>query len=263
MDENLVFDVGLHKGEDSDFYLRKGFRVVAVEASSELAQTTAQRLQSAIAEGRLNILNVAVAASDGPLTFWVNPAVSVWGTANIDFMERNKRNRRPSVAVTIEGRNFAGILREHGIPYYLKVDIEGFDMLCVQALREFQSRPRYISVESTQSSWEDLLKEFAVFKELGYTKFKVVPQHMVLTQRCPNPAREGKYVEQTFGDNASGLFGEEAPGEWVDETEALRQYRKIFSDYKWRGADSFLRRIRLIPRLIRGSGWYDTHAALG
>ncbi len=30
---DLVFDVGAHKGEDSDFYLNLGYRVVAVEAN--------------------------------------------------------------------------------------------------------------------------------------------------------------------------------------------------------------------------------------
>ena len=29
---DLIYDVGMHRGEDTAFYLRKGFRVVAVEA---------------------------------------------------------------------------------------------------------------------------------------------------------------------------------------------------------------------------------------
>jgi hypothetical protein len=29
---NLIFDLGSHNGQDSDFYLKKGFTVVAVEA---------------------------------------------------------------------------------------------------------------------------------------------------------------------------------------------------------------------------------------
>ena len=32
----LIFDIGCHLGEDSEFYLRKGFKVVAVEANPEL-----------------------------------------------------------------------------------------------------------------------------------------------------------------------------------------------------------------------------------
>ena len=33
---NLIYDVGLHRGEDTDFYLKMGFGVVAVEANPEL-----------------------------------------------------------------------------------------------------------------------------------------------------------------------------------------------------------------------------------
>jgi hypothetical protein len=35
---NLIFDMGLHKGEDTDFYLRKGFDVVAFEANPFLIE---------------------------------------------------------------------------------------------------------------------------------------------------------------------------------------------------------------------------------
>ena len=36
--ENLIYDVGAHLGEDSQHYLAKGFKVVAVEANPDLAQ---------------------------------------------------------------------------------------------------------------------------------------------------------------------------------------------------------------------------------
>ena len=32
MSVQTIFDLGFHEGGDTDFYLRKGFRVVAVEA---------------------------------------------------------------------------------------------------------------------------------------------------------------------------------------------------------------------------------------
>jgi len=34
--EDLVYDVGLHKGEDSAYYLAKGYCVVAFEANPDL-----------------------------------------------------------------------------------------------------------------------------------------------------------------------------------------------------------------------------------
>ena len=42
---NLVFDVGLHRGEDTRFYLAKSFDVVAVEAMPDLARRAAEELR--------------------------------------------------------------------------------------------------------------------------------------------------------------------------------------------------------------------------
>ena len=42
---NLIYDVGLHKGEDAEFYLHKGFRVVAFEADPDLIAFCRERLK--------------------------------------------------------------------------------------------------------------------------------------------------------------------------------------------------------------------------
>jgi len=34
--KKTIFDVGLHKGEDTEYYLTRGFRVVAIEANPDL-----------------------------------------------------------------------------------------------------------------------------------------------------------------------------------------------------------------------------------
>jgi hypothetical protein len=60
-EKDLIYDVGLHKGEDSEFYLKKGFRVVAIEALPALAQIVTERLRPYLDSGQLVILNVAIA----------------------------------------------------------------------------------------------------------------------------------------------------------------------------------------------------------
>lgn len=42
-DENLIFDAGAHRGDDTDFYLGKGFRVVAAEANPILVDHLRRR----------------------------------------------------------------------------------------------------------------------------------------------------------------------------------------------------------------------------
>ena len=49
---DLIYDIGMHKGEDSEFYLRKGFRVVAFEANPELIASCAQRRREFLDRGQ-------------------------------------------------------------------------------------------------------------------------------------------------------------------------------------------------------------------
>jgi hypothetical protein len=67
---SLIFDVGHHDGEDTNFYLAKGFRVVAVEAMASLCDAARERFKSEIASEHLVIESVAVADSAGPVTFY-------------------------------------------------------------------------------------------------------------------------------------------------------------------------------------------------
>jgi len=256
MESDLVYDVGMYKGEDSEFYLKKGFRVVAIEAVSAFAEGAAERLENYIRAGRLIILNVAVANRDGPVTFWENTALNTLCTADLAFSKASDPKRRRSIEKTVRGRSFEGILREFGVPYYLKVDIEGSDLLCLKALKQFESRPRHVSIESTKRSWKNLLEEFAVFKDLGYSKFKVVAQDSWRGQKCPFPAREGQFIDYQFADISSGLFGEEAPGTWLNENEAIKTYRRIFWRYRVSDVLGYFR----LGRFIEPPKWFDTHA---
>ena len=46
--ENLVFDIGLNRGQDTANYLAKGYNVVAVEANPELVEFCSQRFSREI-----------------------------------------------------------------------------------------------------------------------------------------------------------------------------------------------------------------------
>ncbi|OHY36456.1 FkbM family methyltransferase [Cylindrospermopsis raciborskii] len=266
MDKNLIIDVGVHQGEDTEYYLKKGFRVVGIEANPQIYEATKNKLQSYIDNGQLQLLNVAIAPQDGEITFYTNLDKSIWGTTSSDFVVRNEILGTKSEAITVQGARFENILQDFGIPYYLKVDIEGSDILCVQALKHFDTKPQFISIESVKTSWSSLLEEFKLLKELGYQKFKVINQEKTAQQICPYPAREGKYIEHQFEFGASGLFGEETPGHWLSERAAINIYKRIFWFYKILGVQGIIYRYplgrMLIETLNLKEPWYDTHASL-
>ena len=194
----------------------------------------------------------------------MNEHNSVWGTADEAWVKRNDRLGTKSRAITVKGIRFSEVLAQYGMPYYLKIDIEGSDLLCVSCLKDFESRPKYVSLESTKTSWKALRDEFALLEDLGYSRFKVIRQDGVEAQSSPTPAKEGRYVEHQFEEGSSGLFGEELPGAWLSKGEALRLYRKIFLRYRLYGDDGVLNYSALGRRILRywrpGAGWYDTHA---
>ena len=86
-----------------------------------------------------------------------------------------------------------------------------------------------LSIESNKVSWPLLLEEFRLFQALGYKRFKVIKQSSVHRQVCPFPAKEGQFVEHSFPMGSSGLFGEEAPGDWLSADEAVSRYREVCS----------------------------------
>lgn len=259
---DLVFDVGAHKGEDSDFYLKLGYRVVAIEANPDLADGLRRRFAREIGEGRYVVVQKAISDTAGELTFYLNDKMSIWGTTDPKWAQRNRELGAASREIRVESIRFADLLREYGCPHYLKIDVEGADMLCVNGLRDVDRRPRYLSLESSKTDWAELLAELDTLEALGYTRFAVV------NQRKHRPGRfralDGSGVDHVFEKGATGPFGENLAADWCTREEALRRYRRIFLMYRLLGDYAplarLLRRIPVLRRVLRLVGWYDTHA---
>jgi FkbM family methyltransferase len=254
----LIFDIGCHTGEDSDFYLRKGFTVVAVEANPTLCARLKQRFCDQIAERRFFLVEKAIAERAGDVRFFINVNATIWGTIREDWARRNARRGARSEAITVPSIRFASLIEEFGVPYYLKIDIEGADALCLDGLLHFENRPRFVSFEIEH--WSLLRKEMNILTRLGYKKFKIVNQGLVREQVPPWPAREGVYVDYRFEDDASGLFGNELEDEWTTRSGVISQLHRLLGRKFITGV---AKRLPAANRLTPSySAWYDLHAAL-
>lgn len=273
--EDLIYDVGMHKGEDTDYYLKKGFRVIGFEADPNLATHCRNRFSREIEDGKLIIVEGAILelkageAKRKTIKFYKNKDNTVWGTVASDWAQRNELLGTSNDVIEVSVIDFSGCLEKYGIPHYLKVDIEGMDMVCLRALLSFEHKPSYISIESEKISFEKLTEELDLFIELGFTGFKAVQQEGVSHQKEPNPSKELRYVGYRFQEGSSGLFGEDLPCEWKNYKQIVAEYKKIFFQYRLFGdygkANKYFvgRALRtfLMKRLHKPMpGWYDTHA---
>ena len=203
----LIYDLGMNHGEDTDFYLAKGFSVVGVEASPPLAAQLAARFAFDIRARHLTLLHCGVWAEAGSLTFYVNEDNDHWSSFDPHYGTR-QGTKFHTIAVPCV--TTAALFAAHGVPYYLKIDIEGADRHVLAALAGEPVRPDFVSVE------EYGVQAVRDLAAAGYTRFQAVTQANKAWAVPPDPPREGRFVQRAFDGTDSGMFGEELPADaWL------------------------------------------------
>jgi FkbM family methyltransferase len=169
MNKNLIYDVNVHEGSDSAYYLSLGYRVVGIEASPVMVDLLRKRFSREMATGQFVLLNIGLAATRGRMDFWICDDVSAWSSFNRTIASR-KRVRHHSV--TVDTQTFGAVLEEYGVPSYCKIDIEGNDRLCLEDLNP-SDIPMFISIEMAHS---DGAEDLELLYVLGYRKYKIISQ---------------------------------------------------------------------------------------
>jgi FkbM family methyltransferase len=268
--KNLIYDVGMHRGQDTDYYLKRGFSVVAFEANPENAEFCRKRFALEIAEKRLTIIEGAIVenASAEKVKFYRNRETSFWGSTSEDWAYRSEVLGTSNEIIETNAVDFRKCIEKYGVPIYLKADIVGSETICLRALLNFKQKPDYLSIRSEKVIFAKLLEEFELFQQLGYDQFQAVQQDFTNFQFSFN-SPEGRKILYTFEEGASGMFGEDLKGNWKSKEQILKNYRKIFTLYWLFGDYSYLVQtekgksfIRQLERVARRPlpGWYDTHA---
>jgi FkbM family methyltransferase len=237
-DHGLIYDIGLHRGDDTEFYLKKGFRVIAVEANPKLIEHARTRFAPQLASGQLKLVHAAMAAFKGEVEFYVNLDKDDWSSMDPAYGARmNTRFEK----IRVPAMPFADLLDRHSVPHYIKCDIEGGDMDVLQSMLRNSARPKYFSVEAHDLAY------YALLSAMGYTRFKLVNQNLNWATKLPSPAAEGESVEHVFAGDCSGPFGKESVGDWCTLDEVLQ-------------ADQAVRTIAKFPWM--SNAWFDIHARL-
>jgi FkbM family methyltransferase len=258
-----IFDIGMHEGWDSEFYLRKGFRVVAVEANPQFLPAVRQRLQPFLESRQLTIVNKVISREGGhTIPFYVRPDKNGWSSIYRDVAERDGQ---ASAMIDIGSVTVPELYAEHGIPHFIKCDIEGADEIVAEQLAAEPRKPAYASFEVDGA--DDRI--VGLLAGAGYDRFQLVNQGYLPRYRPPNPAREGSYVDQRFDGRMSGLFGAELdPAFWADVAVTRRRlgrWRALHDGKTWALTRYLARRYGkfTLRTWLIGRGWIDLHARHG
>jgi FkbM family methyltransferase len=262
-DGKLIFDVGANDGVDTAYYLRLGHSVAAIEADPALAEALRVRFAAEIAGGRVTVVNAAVTERDQEkVAFYVSRD----NTESSLISSMAERSGPAAERIGVMGRSLCSLFGEFGLPWYCKIDIEGYDAAAVAGMAGYGGRPAYISCESTGHPIGEIGRDegllYIVLDTLvaqGYRRFKLVDQEsfLLLTDAAYYdrlhrwPVRARTKLERWTGrltagynnrlwlarqglpeaGSVSGPFGEDLAGEWADYEVTRRRMLRHFSHY--------------------------------
>lgn len=219
----------MHDGNDTRYYLDKGFRVVAIEANPMLAKIAEDRFASEISTGRLVIENSGIHVTPEKLTFYINNSNTEWSS----FIETLGTRGGDYSTIEVQCVTLEALAAKHGVPFFIKLDVEGVDHLVVKDIPKLITKPRFVSVE------DNGIYSLLAMYEAGVRRFKFTNQPE--QQRSTNPL-----TGQIFGGASSGRFGDDIEGEWLSLHEAF---------------DFYVRSVRP-PNHPPINGWWDIHGVL-
>ena len=224
----LIYDVGMHNGDDTAYYLTKGAKVIAVEANPALCKSVNERFLDDISNGNLSVLNVAVSEEDGEADFFVYEN----STVHSSLLGREQ----PGVQkIRVTARRLSKLFQTYGIPDFLKIDVEHYDHVILRELRNAGCVPAHLSVEA---------HNFEAIRELlkcDFGKFRLV-RGSTVGHRFANHAVKAPdgMKPYSFPHHSSGPFGEDLPDPWISAESMMATW--------------------LVRGSLYGNEWIDIHA---
>jgi FkbM family methyltransferase len=228
-ESQLIYDFGMNNGDDVEYYLKKGFRVVGVEANQKLCELATERFAQAIRRGDLIIKNIALAEndSDHEISFWIHRYEHVLS----QLPRPSDKDLENFYEARVRQRSASSIVREHGPAHYIKVDLEHVDQVILKDLFENGIRPPFISAELHS------IEVFCLLVLTGYKSFNIVDGPTVHEEyrKARIETVSGPEIF-SFRKHSAGPFGEDVRSPWVD-------------------AEALISKLSVI-----GLGWKDLHA---
>lgn len=145
---DLAFDVGAHVGDRAASFRRLGARVVAVEPQPRLARALRLLFRG---DGGFTLVPALLGATPGEAVLRLNSANPTVATASEAFIAAADgapgwEGQRWDAALTLPRTTLDTLVARHGLPHFLKIDVEGWE---AEVLAGLNQAPRALSFEFT------------------------------------------------------------------------------------------------------------------
>ena len=177
---DIIFDIGANDGFKTDIFLRLGAKVIAVEPDeSNLEILKGKFLKNRLFPKPVTIENKAVSDWCGRMPMLVEAPGSALNTLSPKWADSLRHDETRfgqhfsfAKKKMVETTTLESLMAQHGLPYYIKIDVEGHELNVLRGLK----RPvPYLSFEVNLPEFKeeglqciDLLHQIAPDGEFNY-----------------------------------------------------------------------------------------------
>jgi FkbM family methyltransferase len=232
----------MYDATDSMYYLAEGYRVIAIEANPTLVKAAQARLSDAISAGRLIVVNGAIATEHEMLELHLCGKDLGASSLKAELIAE----REPVGRVQVKTFPITDLIERYGVPYYMKVDIEGFDRYCILPLTE-RTAPEFVSfemgedaVELTEHLWSIGYRQFKLINQCTFREFDNYHHYECMIwdlrhrlfgwNRPVYYRRAGRRFQSA---HSSGPLPEKTDGNWHSFKETLEKLKAVHLKYGW------------------------------
>ncbi len=172
-ENDLVFDVGANRGNRSSTFLDLKAQVISIEPNPRLVKKLLNKFGK-----KLKVVQKAVGGSAGLVELYVNEA-DVLSTTSKEWMEETKKSNRFgdlgnkfSEVLEVEKVTLDDLVREYGVPEFVKIDVEGLELEIIQSISN--AKINSLSFEfAIPESLKDTLDAIDHLDGVGYKYFNL------------------------------------------------------------------------------------------
>jgi FkbM family methyltransferase len=162
--DSLVFDIGANVGGMTNTYLNMGAKVVAVEPVPEFAAKLRKNYPKA------TVIEKAIGAHYQPtIPFHISGTLStvvpeIWWTGRFSHIKKQR-------TISVEMTTLSALIKEYGVPDYIKIDCEGYDLQVIYGLDVVVPSLSFEYIQEQHSRAVDAVSHLS---DLGFKRFNLM-----------------------------------------------------------------------------------------
>jgi len=207
--KRIIYDLGANNGDDIPYYLKKADLVIAVEANPKLTQEIRIKYEKEISSGRLFIENCVITTNES------GKLVAFYLYKNDHIISQFIKPCEPQInnfeEVMLPSMSILALIKKYGDPFYIKIDLEGYDQEILRTLFENKIFPEWISAESHN------IEIFSLLVSSNFYKSFNLIDGGTITKKYKNTKIQTDSGEEIFSfpPHSAGPFGSDLKSDWL------------------------------------------------